>query len=148
MTTTTAGPLHMIRFHDPFRITKRPLSPPSTAAKHYPPSAGLMSEVRSAYKQEYHQQEHAHQHSEHMAPYRSHAAPSFQPPMDSRHTNGQSSPVRERRPSAIATNFQIPRAVNDSGGSLAELAAQVSSTVHFSIAAWLTLDADNVPFLV
>lgn len=53
-------------------------------------------------------------------------------------TNGRTSPVRpapiepttaiqaHRRPSQIAANFQIPKAVNDSGGSLGELAAQVS----------------------
>lgn len=58
--------------------------------------------------------------------------------------NSRASPVRhvaiesnmsqaqQRRPShhdAIATNFQIPRSVNDSGGSLSELAAQVSTSL-------------------
>lgn len=41
-------------------------------------------------------------------------------------------PAQQRRASqhhnAIATNFQIPRSVNDSGGSLSELAAQVSGS--------------------
>lgn len=128
MTTTTAGPLHMIRFHDPFRVSKRTLSPLGTTAKHLSAATGPMNEVRSAYKPEYYQQEHANQHSEHMAAYRSHAAPSYLPHIDSRQHSVQSSPIRERRTSTIATNFQIPRAVNDSGGSLAELAAQVSST--------------------
>ncbi len=34
---------------------------------------------------------------------------------------------REPQASAIAPSFQIPKSVNDSGGSLSELAAQVSS---------------------
>lgn len=148
MTTTTAGPLHMIRFHDPFRVSKRTFSPLSNTAKHLPTPAGPMSEVRSAYKPDYHQQEHAHQHSEHMNTYRSHAAPQFMAHGDVRQHNVQSSPVRERKPSAIATNFQIPRAVNDSGGSLAELAAQVRHIWIIDPLTWLMLNADNVFVLV
>ncbi|KAK4504842.1 hypothetical protein PRZ48_002805 [Zasmidium cellare] len=57
--------------------------------------------------------------------------------------NGRVSPVRQaqaeavqphRRPSqanSIAANFQIPRAVNDSGGSLGELAAQITCLFWF-----------------
>lgn len=134
----------MIRFHDPFRISKRTLSPPVTAAKHYPASFEPMSQVQSAYQPKYRQQEHAQKHSEHMAKYRSCAAPQYLPQSDIRHKSVQSSPVRERRPSAIAANFQIPRAVNDSGGSLAELAAQITCLFWFESADVLREVADSV----
>lgn len=40
---------------------------------------------------------------------------------------------RESQASAIAPSFQIPKTVNDSGGSLSELAAQVSSGQHLTV---------------
>ena len=40
---------------------------------------------------------------------------------------------REPQASAIAPSFQIPKTVNDSGGSLSELAAQVSAIQHLIV---------------
>jgi hypothetical protein len=56
------------------------------------------------------------------------ALPSRQPAADD--VQAYSQQRRGSQPSAIAPSFQIPKSVNDSGGSLSELAAQVSSCVN------------------
>ncbi|KAM3422742.1 hypothetical protein BST61_g227 [Cercospora zeina] len=78
----------------------------------------------------------------------SHRAPASHQPADASipHGSGRASPhqapiermsdsSQQRRGSqyhnAIATNFQIPRSVNDSGGSLSELAAQITCLFWF-----------------
>ena len=43
---------------------------------------------------------------------------------------------RESQANAIAPSFQIPKSVNDSGGSLSELAAQVSSEADLAREGW------------
>lgn len=53
-----------------------------------------------------------------------HASPIRQAPTEP--ANGVQPQRRASQANSIATNFQIPKAVNDSGGSLGELAAQVS----------------------
>lgn len=50
---------------------------------------------------------------------------------------------------SIAPSFQIPKSVNDSGGSLSELAAEVSLRIHVSQEViLLTLKLDHMSFLV
>jgi hypothetical protein len=108
-----------------------------------------MNPVPPHYRADYERQEHGPLHGDNMTSQntqRAHVPPTY-PPMDMSDHNDYSRPllsgtanvrsspakpvfIEERRRShanAIASNFQIPRDVNDSGGSLAELAAQVRS---------------------
>lgn len=64
------------------------------------------------------------------------------------HTTQQNN--RASQANAIAPSFQIPRSVNDSGGSLSELAAQVSSRVilTFKPEHDLTMKLDHLSVLV
>ena len=57
---------------------------------------------------------------------------------------------RASQANAIAPSFQIPRSVNDSGGSLSELAAQVRfwPCLQLTVNAELTTDLDHLSFLV
>ncbi|KAF2216245.1 hypothetical protein CERZMDRAFT_64685 [Cercospora zeae-maydis SCOH1-5] len=90
----------------------------------------------------------AGEYSQHQQAKPSHRAPTSQQPGEAStpHGNGRASPQQaptersidssqQRRGSqyhnAIASNFQIPRSVNDSGGSLSELAAQITCLFWF-----------------
>ncbi|CAK4032095.1 Meiotically up-regulated gene 80 [Lecanosticta acicola] len=103
--------------------------------------------------------DHGYRHAEHIPAQQSYGAhgASYQPQdvitnhissrqVTTTQSNGRASPVRQvlaetsgdalahGRPSqanAIAANFQVPRSVNDSGGSLAELAAQITCLFWF-----------------
>lgn len=56
----------------------------------------------------------------------------IQPSLDVQHdTQSQPQSRRPSRDSAIAPSFQIPKTVNDSGGSLSELAAQITCLFWF-----------------
>jgi hypothetical protein len=56
------------------------------------------------------------------------AMTSRQAPVDDLRLHSQQ---RGTQANAIAPSFQIPKSVNDSGGSLSELAAQVSTTLEY-----------------
>lgn len=123
---------------------------PGTVRPPTPPPE--MTGVHPSARPSYYQQEHGHHYGDYLPAQQAYRAPvaAYPPqevvkselnrPSGDSYTNGRSSPIRQheanndcsasRRAShanAIALNFQIPRSVNDSGGSLSELAAQVSS---------------------
>lgn len=116
-----------------------------------------MNGVSQPSKPNYHQQEYGHHYSSYMPNQQSHRAP-YQPQEVSNSEFGRNGIVtqpssrnlspkptsrlavyddapqvsQQRRASqanAIAPSFQIPKSVNDSGGSLSELAAEVSSVL-------------------
>jgi hypothetical protein len=132
------------------QLSQRPPFQSTFSGPRTPPPE--MNAASSSFRSEYQPQEHAQSYGGHMSsqhPQRAHvpAYPSadvtvhshdYSRPLPQSTSNGRSSPARpvfieERRRSnanAIASNFQIPRDVNDSGGSLAELAAQVSFAIN------------------
>lgn len=95
--------------------------------QHYPEystQAGYKAPAPSYLPQEVHSSEHGRNHVVAHGPSNGRTSPVRQAALDASHDITQ-----QRRPSqhnAIAANFQIPRTVNNSGGSLSELAAQVS----------------------
>ena len=130
-----------------------------------------MSEASRASNLAYHPQEHGQHYSDYKQPYRAPAA--LAPPNGDVGRNGHSiqpstqtmSPssvstqhvfddarARSRKGShvnAIAPSFQIPRSVNDSGGSLSELAAQITCLFWFESADILQLvDESQTPQLL
>lgn len=120
----------------PYSHVTRPLTPP-------PEMAGAYAAVEPIHPANLHD----HKHSEYERGQQVYRGPVPAPAREAlgttAHSNGQSSPYRQRNweapdempphrrgsqhSNAIASPFQIPRSVNDSGGSLAELAAQVGS---------------------
>ncbi|KAK4630868.1 hypothetical protein CLAFUW4_03164 [Fulvia fulva] len=131
-------------------------SPPRNPGAARPPTPPPeMTGVHPSARPSYYQQEHGHHYGDYPPAQQAHRAPvASYPSQDvvksevSRpagdHTNGRASPVRHHEASndysasrrashanAIALNFQIPRSVNDSGGSLSELAAQITCLFWF-----------------
>ncbi|EME47388.1 hypothetical protein DOTSEDRAFT_69354 [Dothistroma septosporum NZE10] len=111
-----------------------------------------MTGVQSSTKPSYCQQKRGHHYGDYPAQqaYRAPYAPQevvkpeYNRPAADPYINGRSSPARHHeaandhstlgrasQANAIALNFQIPRSVNDSGGSLAELAAQITCLFWF-----------------
>ncbi|KXT12343.1 hypothetical protein AC579_7638 [Pseudocercospora musae] len=112
--------------------TRKPNYYAKEYGQHYPEyatQAAYKASAPSYLPHEIHSSEHGRNHAVAHGPSNARTSPARQAAVEASHDLTQQS--RPSQHNVIAANFQIPRTVNNSGGSLSELAAQITCLFWF-----------------